>query len=148
MPDVSPHRRVDVLERVDATIFELNVVKAAETVERDRRNTYTSDGSDRFESRSDVNAIAIEVVTDHHDVAEVDSDPQRNDPAEFCDGRLNLDSAPDRGDNRAEFDEQEDEFIERLRRQKEQVAVQAFINDLKQRTEITYNQEILATIMR
>ena len=50
--------------------------------------------------------------------------------------------------DRAEFDEQEEDVIERLRRSKEQAAVQNFINDLKQKMEITYNQDILAQVMR
>jgi peptidyl-prolyl cis-trans isomerase D len=57
--------------------------------------------------------------------------------------RANLETA-----DRAEFEEQEEEFIERLRRQKEQAAIQDFINTLKEQTEISYNQEILARIMQ
>jgi peptidyl-prolyl cis-trans isomerase D len=50
--------------------------------------------------------------------------------------------------DRAEFEEQEEEFVERLRRQKEQAAIQSFINTLKEQTEISYNQEILARVMQ
>src|SRR5215831_20888604 len=81
MPLPDSDRAIDVLDTDVAAILETNVDPITDAFMNDRRDADSTRLRERFQSRRNVDAIAVDVIVFNDDIAEIDADTDH-------DGRL------------------------------------------------------------